>query len=497
MPPAPPTRPARDAHLRGARALGAATSLAALVLAAALAVAVNDLARSDVRAGVAILLGVLAARWLVSVALEGWDERVAGRLRSGWRTTLVPHLARPLREGARGRGDLALAVEHVSRAPSLERLRIAAGTSLLGVVVVFWAAGWLALAITVGLLALAVPLYRRAGRRAEVLNQEHRARRALLETRQLEVLNHAPELRALGAVDFGADEVAALSKSEHALALGAIRVALESSLVTEFLSGVSVGLVAMVVGFALLGGRITLLRALVAVLVTSELFVQVRRYGVEFHRRDEAAQAERTLDYDDDDARAEDGVLLAASGLVTEAGEAPVDLCLRAGERVIVTGPSGAGKTTLLQTLLGWRSAREGTRARTNAPIGYVSVDSALFSGTLRENLTLGAPLDDEDVVARLGSLGLTGPRFEDLDARLLADGRGLSTGERVRLVLARDLLAGAGLVVLDDVAGVLDGDARARVRDVLVASKDLAVLEATVDTPLLTEATRRVELGP
>ncbi len=495
---APPTLPAPAAHRRSARALGVATSLTTLSLAVALAVAVDDLAHGDVRVGVAVLLGIVAARWLVSTALDAWDERVAGQLRAAWRATLVSHLALPLREGARGRGDLALAVDHVAHAPSLERLRIAAATSLLGVVVVFWAAGWLPLVITLGLLALAVPLYRHAGRRAEALNLEHRDRRATLETRQLEVLQHAPELRALGAVDFGAAEVAALSDSEHALALRTIRVALESSLVTEFLSGVSVGLVAMVVGFALLGGRISLVRALVAVLVTSELFVQVRRYGVEFHRRDEAARAERVLRFDSGgDATTGDGVLLAASGLVTEADETPIDLTLRSGERVLVTGPSGAGKTTLLHTLLGWRRSRAGTHARTLAPVGYVSVDSAFVSGSLRENLTLGAALADEDVVARLSSLGLTGPRFEDLDAALLADGRGLSTGERVRLALARDLLAGARLIVLDDVAGVLDDEARARVRDVLASSKDLAVLEATVDTPLLLETTRRVELRP
>ena len=108
-------------------------------------------------------------------------------------------------------------------------------------------------------------------------------------------MHHTTELRALGAVELGANEIAAISDSEHAMAIRAIRVALESSLVTEFLSGVSIGLVAMVVGFALLGGRVSLEHALIAVLVTGEIFTHVRRYGVEFHRREDAERSRELL----------------------------------------------------------------------------------------------------------------------------------------------------------------------------------------------------------
>ena len=81
------------------------------------------------------------------------------------------------------------------------------------------------------------------------------------------------------------------------------------------------------------------------------------------------------------------------------------------------------------------------------------------------------------------------GPRFDDLDTELLADGRGLSSGERVRLVLARALLHHVALVVLDDVSGVLDEDARRAVRATLEGLPDLAIIEASVDTPLLSDA--------
>jgi ABC-type transport system involved in cytochrome bd biosynthesis fused ATPase/permease subunit len=480
-----------------ARAFGVLSSLVALALAGLAAVGLSDVAHHHVSRGVLVLIVVLVARWISSSALDEWGESAATRLRAHWRAAIVTHLTIPQPESERARGDLSLAVEHAAEAPALERLRASAGSSLLGIFVIFWAAGWLGLVITLGLLACAAPLYRRAGRRSEIMAQQYQARRTILEARQLEILQHAPELRALGAVTYGANEIAAISDSEHGLALRAIRVALESSLVTEFLSGVSVGLVAMAVGFGLLEGHLSLVRALVAVLVTAELFTQVRRYGVEFHRREDADRALETLDFIATETSTLSDELLGADSLVTDVHPAKVTLHLRAGDRVVVTGPSGVGKTTLLHTLVGWREPLEGTSHTGSVAIGYVSAESALLSGSLRDNLTLGALITDDMVTERLHSLGLTGPRFVDLDAELLSDGRGLSSGERVRLILARALLAEAPLLVLDDVAGVLDQHARDLVRGALESNRELAIIEATVDTPLMTTPSERIELRP
>ncbi|HEY5111917.1 MAG TPA: ATP-binding cassette domain-containing protein [Acidimicrobiales bacterium] len=488
--------PSSAAYRRSARALGVGSSLAALALAALSALAITDLAHHEIPRGIWLLVILLSARWGVSAALHEWDESVTSRLRTAWRRSVVNYMALPRREGERGRSDLSLAIDHASTAPSLERLGASALSSLIALVIIFWAAGWLPFVITVALLGLAAPLYQRAGKRSSQMANAYQERREALETRQLEVLQHAPELRALGAVAYGASEIGAISESEHTLALRAVRVALESSLVTEFLSGVSIGLVAMVVGFSLLGGHLSLLRALIAVLVTSELFIQVRRFGVEFHRRDDAHMALTLLDTltTRSSVRAID-VLLAVRGLVTEANPAAIALDLGAGDRIVITGPSGVGKSTLLHTLLGWRPSQEGSFERTGAVVGYVSAESSLLSGSLRENLTLGSIRDDAALRDSLSALGLDGQRFNDLDVELLSDGRGMSSGERVRVVLARVLLCSPSLLLLDDIAGVLDIEAREHVRQTLATLPQLAVIEATVDTALLTDATHRIEL--
>jgi len=188
--------------------------------------------------------------------------------------------------------------------------------------------------------------------------------------------------------------------------------------------------------------------------------------------------------------------LLHAVALETTASKGPLSLDLRAGSRTLVTGPSGSGKTTLLDTLLGWRAPRAGTVVRTTSRIGHVSAESELFTGTLWDNLTLGYDHHVERVRTLLVEMDLTGPRFEDLAAPLLADGRGLSSGERVRLVLARCLLADPVLLVIDHVAGPLDETTRVAVAHVLDTRAQLAVLEATVDTPLLPVDGAHIELS-
>ena len=123
----------------------------------------------------------------------------------------------------------------------------------------------------------------------------------------------------------------------------AIRVALGSSLVTEFLSGVSIGLVAMVVGFGLLGGHLSLLRALVAVLVTASSSPKCGDIGVEFHRREDAQRALDALHIRHAARRADSVARTTRRARASSPTPTPqvISLAVRAGDRVTCHGTLG------------------------------------------------------------------------------------------------------------------------------------------------------------
>jgi ABC-type transport system involved in cytochrome bd biosynthesis fused ATPase/permease subunit len=187
--------------------------------------------------------------------------------------------------------------------------------------------------------------------------------------------------------------------------------------------------------------------------------------------------------------------LLRASKLVTHVNSTPFNSVILPGSQLLITGASGSGKTSLLHTLLGWLTPTQGEVELSADRIGFVSPNSGLLSGSLWENLTLGENHDRLKVAQLLSDLGLDENRFGDLEGLLLADGRGISSGEQVRLVLARTLLAEPQLVLLDDIAGLLDAASKQNVQNVLARYSNIAIIEATVDNPILTSPSDRFEV--
>src|SRR5699024_9614762 len=118
-----------------------------------------------------------------------------------------------------------------------------------------------------------------------------------------------------------------------------------------------------------------------------------------------------------------------------------------------LTGPSGSGKSTLLDLLAGIREPSSG-RIHARAPVHYATQRPLLVPGSVRENVTLGAPaVSDSRVRDALKAVGLW-PDMADrqgLDTWIGDDGFGLSAGQRTRLALARALLSDAPLVLLDE----------------------------------------------
>ena len=154
--------------------------------------------------------------------------------------------------------------------------------------------------------------------------------------------------------------------------------------------------------------------------------------------------------------------------VLTDAG-----FVLPKGSFAVITGPSGMGKSTLLKLLLGvFRPASGGLYLRgasgelpldraTRRLFAYVPQGSLLLSGTLRENLTIVRPKatrEELETALHVSAVEEFLPQLpQGLDTPLGENGAGLSEGQIQRLAIARAVLGGAPVLLLDECTSALD----------------------------------------
>lgn len=163
-----------------------------------------------------------------------------------------------------------------------------------------------------------------------------------------------------------------------------------------------------------------------------------------------------------------------------------INFYVNAGETIAFVGPSGSGKTTLVKLLVGLYQPMEGAIFYNDIAankidldlmrerIGFVTQDTQLFAGTIRENLLFVNPYatDEEcmDVLMKSACQNLLSRADKGLDSMIGEGGVKVSGGEKQRLSIARALLRKPNLMVFDEATSALDSLTEDEINDTIKA---------------------------
>ncbi len=158
-----------------------------------------------------------------------------------------------------------------------------------------------------------------------------------------------------------------------------------------------------------------------------------------------------------------------------------VSFCITQGERVVIIGKIGSGKTTLQKLMLGLFTPASGSvhldgvdlrqfdPADLRSNVGYVGQEATLFYGTLRENISIGAPYaDDEAIVNAAEVAGLSefvNRHPAGFDMMIGERGESVSGGQRQAIAIARALLLDPPVLLLDEPTSAMDFTSEAQFR--------------------------------
>ncbi|WP_241559871.1 ABC transporter ATP-binding protein/permease [Solirhodobacter olei] len=373
------------------------------------------------------------------------------------------------------------------------------------------------------------------GMKAREASQKQMAEIGDLNTLLMERLGALVDIRLLDAGGRTARDFEARAEGLRQRTMAVLRIAFLSSTVLELFASLGIAMVAVFVGFSLLGylrfgtwaGPLGAGEGIFLLLLAPEFFQPLRDVAAAWHDRAAALAVAGELAGAEAAAVAPVAVLGAGGPAARLSGPASVvvrdveirrggrglrlpELSLDAGERLAVTGLSGSGKSTLLAAVAGLVPVASGAVLVAGAPLSEANADAwrariawvgqapHFLDRSLAENLDprgTGADLAPALEAARAGDVVARLPG--GLQARLGESGGGISGGEARRLMLARALAAGPDLVLADEPTADLDPETADAVISALMALgvKGVGLIVATHDPALIAAMGRELRL--
>jgi thiol reductant ABC exporter CydD subunit len=454
----------------------------------------------------AAMAGLLLTRAALLCASEQVAERAADTVERSLRDRVVAKLF--TLGPAYARGERAGALVHTAAGATEELCEYVTGYRrsrlLAGIVPALAAVALLAVDPLAGLIALAawpvlVLLLALIGGRVRDAADRRERELAWLGAHFLDVIRGLPTLKLFGRSAEQAETIQTVGERFGATTMDVLRTAFQASLVLEWGAVGATALVAIEASVRLMSGSLSFERALAALLLAPELFLPLRRYSAEYHAGQAGrAAAARIYEVLDTPAPVPAGtgrplptrfdLRFEHVGVAYDAGGRPAlrgfSLEVPHGATVALVGETGAGKSTVADVLLrfvepdagvvlvGGVPLRDLAPACWRTRVAWVPQHPALFHGTVADNIRLARQdATDAEVVAAARAA-----HAHEFVAALPAGyatpvgerGALLSGGERQRIALARAVLRGAPVLVLDEATSHLDSETEALVLEAL-----------------------------
>ncbi|WP_245781255.1 thiol reductant ABC exporter subunit CydD [Celeribacter neptunius] len=341
------------------------------------------------------------------------------------------------------------------------------------------------------------------------------------------------DIRLLGAAPRLIERFDRSADDLRSRTMAVLRIAFLSSTVLELFAALGVAMVAVWVGFSLLGelswgawgGGITPWAGIFLLLLAPDYFQPLRDLSAAWHDKAAAlAVAGELAKWQDHEAETLLGTgakraplsgpaTVRLSGVAVRRGGRKIiypDAEIAPGQRVALSGPSGAGKTTLLRLIAGLDRPAAGTIMVAGQPLsdetadgwrarlGWMPQAPMFLARSLRHNIAFGAPLSP-DLLSETALEGVL-KSLPKGDLTILGEtGGGLSGGEARRVMLARALAARPDVVLADEPTADLDHETAERVTEALLAlaERGATLIVATHDPKLIAKMDRVIDVAP
>ncbi|MBZ5749226.1 thiol reductant ABC exporter subunit CydD [Metabacillus rhizolycopersici] len=360
-----------------------------------------------------------------------------------------------------------------------------------------------------------IPLFMAiVGSKTKKKSEEQMEKLSAFSGRFLDVLQGLTTIKLFGRTEQQKILIQKSSLGFRDITMEVLKVAFVSTLMLEFISMLSIGLIALEVGLRLVVFKgITFYKAFLILVLAPEFYLSLKELGSAFHTGrgsmgaankifEELAVQEQMMKWGEGSLRQQNkppaielrgvGFCYGAEGFAIH----DIDATIPPFSQVAIVGRSGSGKTTLLHLIAGLVGQNEGEiliagKAMKSYKesnwfncLSYISQHPYLFSGTIADNISIGgnemtSRAEVEKAAEKAGIAEMITQLENGYDTHVGEGGRGLSGGEKQRIAIARAFLKKPSIILFDEPTTGLD----LQTERILQASMKELALNSTVIT--------------